>query len=201
MSCIYIEIIYWFGFGIINMAWSGFIPSPYTCIFSVSHHQLLRSGVFGMALSRASQKSFTFILRACKSQSWSAVIQKKRFRTATNLLHDIMSSVSSTLPICVAATHCRKPSKQGHWCNTRRSLRARVKRQLHQNETYETALTRTRDLLNVIRGLPTLQWRPELHSGGCETPVMVIVILASASPLILIHKDRTLQQRESATLE
>lgn len=38
-------------------------------------------------------------------------------------------------------------------------------------------------------------------SGECKTPVMVIVILASASPLILIQKDRTLQQRDSATLE
>lgn len=38
-------------------------------------------------------------------------------------------------------------------------------------------------------------------SGECKTLVMVIVILGSASPLILIQKDRTLQQWESATLE
>lgn len=38
-------------------------------------------------------------------------------------------------------------------------------------------------------------------SGECNTLVMVIVILGSASPLILIQKDRTLQQWESATLE
>lgn len=36
-------------------------------------------------------------------------------------------------------------------------------------------------------------------SGECKALVMVIVILGSASPLILIQKDRTLQQWESAT--
>lgn len=37
-------------------------------------------------------------------------------------------------------------------------------------------------------------WSPS--SGECKTLAMVIVILACASPLILVQKDRTLQQWE-----
>lgn len=151
---LHIDIIYWFDFGIINVvrctcmahhihAFSHQVPINCSGVESLTWCGIWQEPTRNPSPIRGASliHLFFYICQCMQVRVLVSSNTKNRFRRATNLLHDIMSNVSSILPICVAATHCRKPSRQGHWCNTRRSLRAHVKRQLHQNETYETDLT------------------------------------------------------------